>query len=62
MRHLVDQRDQLLRQWFKFARKLDPQTVANFIGDRLGKAAVDLNGIANIWAVHDGCRLVRTED
>src|SRR3954447_19279851 len=50
------------RQWVVLAAKLDPQAVAYFIADRQAGAAVDLNGIANIGAVHEGFRLIRTED
>src|SRR3954454_14232408 len=50
------------RQWIVLAAKLDTQAVAYFIADRQAGAAVDLNGIANIRAVHEGFRLIRTED
>src|SRR3954470_11600588 len=50
------------RQWVVLAAKLDPQAVAYFMRDRQAGAAVDLNGIANIGTVHEGFRLIRTED
>jgi hypothetical protein len=62
LRNPVDQGRQMLRQWVVLAPKLDPQAVAYFIADRQAGAAVDLNGIANIGVVHEGFRLIRTED
>src|SRR3954465_13404290 len=62
LRNPLDQRRQMSRQWVVLAAKLDPQAVAYFIADRQAGAAVDLNGIANIGADHEGFRLIRTED
>ena len=53
-RHLVDQRDQVLRQSVMLARELDPQTVTYFLADRGTTGAVESNGIANIWTGHVG--------
>jgi hypothetical protein len=61
-RKLVDENRQMLRQWLVLAPKPDPQAVRYFFADRQAGAVVDLNGIANIGAVHDDFRLVRTED
>src|SRR3954471_13198962 len=61
MRDPIDQGRVMSRQWVVLAAKLDPQAVCYFIRDRQAGAAVDLNGIANIGAVHEGVRLIRTK-
>src|SRR3954465_10628120 len=62
MRDPIDQGRVMSRQWVVLAAKLDPQAVCYFMRDRQAGAAVDLNGIANIGIVHEGFRLIRTED